>query len=69
MSSHPNPEVARRDVLRVLATGGIAAAATAAVLAPAAAESGTDNRKRRARYQANSPDVQNFYRVNRYPKK
>ena len=23
--------------------------------------------KRKARYEANSPEVQNFYRVNRYP--
>ena len=23
--------------------------------------------KRKARYQANTPEVQNFYRVNRYP--
>lgn len=69
MTNRVDQKVARRDVLRVLATGGIAAAATAAALAPAAAESGTDNRKRRARYQANSADVQNFYRVNRYPTK
>jgi hypothetical protein len=31
-----------------------------------AAEEPADE-KRKARYQANSPDVQSFYRVNRYP--
>ena len=70
MTNRVNPKVARRDVLRVLALGGVAAAATAAPLAPAAAgDSVTDREKRKARYQANSSDVQNFYRVNRYPTK
>ena len=29
----------------------------------------TNTEKRKARYQANSPEVQTFYRVNRYPAK
>ncbi len=39
-------------------------------LAPAtsSAESETVAEKRKARYQANSPEVQDFYRVNRYPR-
>jgi hypothetical protein len=61
--------VGRRELLRVLALGGVAAAASAAPLAPAAADSENDSEKRRARYQANAPDVQAFYRVNRYPAK
>ena len=35
---------------------------------PAAAQGVSDDEKRKARYQANSADVQNYYRVNRYPK-
>ena len=45
-----------------------AAAATAAPLAPAVADSERAE-KRKPRYQANSPEVQTFYRVNRYPAK
>jgi hypothetical protein len=57
--------VRRRDVLRAM-TAGVAIAAVgrldeAKALPPNAAE------KRKARYQPNSPEVQNFYRVNRYP--
>jgi hypothetical protein len=57
----------RRQFFRVLGAG--TAAASAAPLA--AAETGTANtaKKRRARYQADSPEVQTFYRVNRYPAK
>jgi hypothetical protein len=60
--------VPRRDLLRAMMGGAAAAAATNAV-APeaAAAKPRTSDGKRRARYQPNSPEVQNFYRVNRYP--
>jgi hypothetical protein len=55
----------RRDVLRTLGVGAAAAVgASTAPVEPAAAEK--DN-KRKARYQPNSADVQNYYRVNRYP--
>jgi gas vesicle protein len=58
----------RRDVLRATA-GAAVAAASAVLLAPAAAaaETETVREKRKARYQANSAEVQDFYRVNRYP--
>ena len=46
----------------------VSAAATAAPLAPAAADRPTP-KSSKARYQANSPEVQTFYRVNRYPTK
>jgi len=55
----------RRDLLRVLAAG--AAAASMGVSTPAQAGGFPD--KRKARYQADSSNVQNFYRVNRYPAK
>jgi hypothetical protein len=62
--------VGRRDFLRALGAGAGAAAVSAAPLAsPAQADSEGDAEKRKARYQANSADVQNYYRVNRYPAK
>ncbi len=75
MERRLNPDIGRRDLLRVLATGAGAVAASAAPLAaPAAAaaaerENADAAKKRRARYQPNSPEVQTFYRVNRYPAK
>lgn len=62
--------VRRRDLLRVLGLGAgaaAAAAATAPLVEPAAAQTESDAEKRKARYQPNSADVQNYYRVNRYP--
>jgi hypothetical protein len=56
---------ARRDLLRVLAIG--AAAATTSACASGEAVDFPD--KRRAPYQADSSEVQTFYRVNRYPAK
>jgi hypothetical protein len=58
----------RREFLRTLGAGATAAAASAGPLAETArADSETYDEKRKARYQANSPEVQTFYRVNRYP--
>jgi hypothetical protein len=64
-----NQNTRRRDILRVLAAGAGAAAASAAPLAAAAPQAADTAKKRRAWYQANSPEVQTFYRVNRYPAK
>jgi hypothetical protein len=58
-------KLARRDILRVLAIG--AAAATTSACASADADDFPD--KRKAPYHADSPNVQAFYRVNRYPAK
>jgi len=66
---NPNPMVGRRGVIRALASVGVAVTASAAPLARAAADSESNSEKRKARYQANSPEVQTFYRVNRYPAK
>jgi sugar (pentulose or hexulose) kinase len=61
--------VHRRDVLRALGVGaGAAVAGSATLVEPAAAQVSNDE-KRKARYQPNSADVQNYYRVNRYPTK
>ena len=61
--------IRRRDLLRAAAVAGIAGMSAAAVISARAAEAPKRNAqdKRRARYQANSAEIQNFYRVNRYP--
>ena len=69
MERRLNPDIGRRDLLRVLAAGAGAAAASAAPLAAAERENADAAKKRRARYQPNSPEVQTFYRLNRYPAK
>jgi hypothetical protein len=59
------PKVRRRDILRAVTAG--AAIAAVGRLDEAKALPPNADEKRKARYQANSPEVQNFYRVNRYP--
>lgn len=60
---------ARRDVLKAM-TGAGAAAVVVAVSEPAEAQQASErenrDERRKARYQPNSPDVQAFYRTNRY---
>jgi hypothetical protein len=59
----------RRRYLLGLGIAGVAAA-TASTMVPDRAAVKPDNPKdkRRARYQASSPEVRNFYRVNSYPR-
>lgn len=61
--------LARRDVLKAM-TGAGAAAMAVAVSEPAEAQQASEresrDERRKARYQPNSPDVQAFYRTNRY---
>jgi hypothetical protein len=59
--------VHRRDLLRLAIAGAGAVAASTVVPETAAAKPVNLNDKRKARYQANSPEVQEFYRVNSYP--
>ena len=59
--------IGRRDILRALTGMAAATAAGQAAPAPAAADTENNSEKRKARYQADSPEVQTFYRVNRYP--
>jgi hypothetical protein len=62
--------VGRRDFLRALGAGaGVAVTAAGPLVEEAAADGESTDEKRKARYQANSPDVQAYYRVNRYPPK
>jgi len=63
-------ELGRREFLRTLGVGTAAAAASAPLVSgPAAADTESNDEKRKARYQPKSPLVQTFYRVNRYPTK
>jgi hypothetical protein len=57
--------VRRRDLLRAMTTGIAVAAASHLDEAEAAPVSAVE--KRKARYQPNSAEVRDFYRVNRYP--
>jgi hypothetical protein len=71
MDDHLNPKIGRRDILRVLAVGAAASATGACTSAGAedSAKRPSFPDRRKARYHANSPEVQTFYRVNRYPAK
>jgi hypothetical protein len=59
--------IRRRDLLRFAIAGAGTAAATTLVPDPATAAPVNLADKRKARYQANSPEVRDFYRVNSYP--
>jgi hypothetical protein len=59
-------ETDRRQILRAIALA-TSAAAIGGASTPAQADAFPD--RRRARYDPNSPEVQTFYRVNRYPPK
>lgn len=67
MKAQGKLNLGRRQFFRVLGAG--TAAGTVGPLAAVATETVEAAKKRRARYQANSPEVQTFYRVNRYPAK
>jgi hypothetical protein len=57
----------RRDLLRLAMAGTGAALIGSQLSQPASAQSVDLKSKRRARYQADSAEVRNFYRVNSYP--
>ena len=59
----------RRQLLRAGIIGFIATTASALEPGTVAADTETNSEKRKARFQPNSAEVQNFYRVNRYPKR
>jgi hypothetical protein len=69
MKQQDKTKVGRRDFLRALGAGaGVAVTAAAPLATEAMADSENNDEKRKARYKANSAEVQTFYRVNRYPK-
>jgi hypothetical protein len=59
-------KLGRRDFLRAVGLGAGLAAVAAAPLATEAAATESDAEKKKARYNPNSEDVKNFYRVNGY---
>jgi hypothetical protein len=61
------PKIRRRDLLIAVTATGVAAAMGTKAHSSAATAGRRD--KRKPQYQANSPEVQDFYRVNRYPAK
>jgi hypothetical protein len=61
--------IGRRRLLRTGMIGFIATATGALESGTVAADTETSAEKRKARFQPNSAEVQNFYRVNRYPKR
>jgi len=67
MKQNPKMNINRRGLLRVALAGAGVTAAGAILPARALAKTVDMNYKRRARYQANSAEVRNFYRVNSYP--
>jgi hypothetical protein len=63
-------KIGRRDVLRALGAGaGVAVTTSSPLVREAAAAGESTEQKGKGRYQENSPDVQAYYRVNRYPTK
>jgi hypothetical protein len=67
MKHNPGRNIRRRDLLRVTVAAAGATAASTLLPEPAPAKPVDMTYKRRARYQANSAEVRDFYRVNRYP--
>jgi hypothetical protein len=59
----------RRDLLRAMLTTVAATAASTVAVDASAAPSTSSDDKRKARYRADSAEVKDFYRVNRYPVK
>jgi hypothetical protein len=66
MKAQDKTTVGRRNFFRLLGTGA-AAGAMAPLAKEAAADSETEDEKRKPRYRE-SNEVKNYYRVNRYPK-
>jgi hypothetical protein len=67
MRERPRMSVRRRDLFGVVLAGAAAAVADAVAAEPAAAQPIDTKYKRRSRYQPDSGEVRNFYRVNAYP--
>lgn len=68
MRSERKTAIDRRSFLRVLGAGAGVAATSAPLATQALADDESNDEKRKARYKANSAEVQTYYRVNGYPK-
>jgi hypothetical protein len=60
-------KLGRRSFLHAIGTGVVLASGVP-LATPVIADTENNDEKRKARYEANSADVQSYYRVNRYPK-
>jgi formate dehydrogenase region TAT target len=69
MSEQHKATMGRRQLLRAGMIGFVATAASTLETGIVAADTETNDDKRKARYQESSTEVQNFYRVNRYPRR
>ena len=69
MKRQQKATLGRREFFRALGGGVVLVAAAGSLAGEAGALPANYQDRRKARYQANSPEVQNFYRVNRYPAK
>jgi hypothetical protein len=66
MQDQDKSKLGRRDFLRVIGFGAGIAAAAASLVATEAAATETPEEAKKKRYNPNSEDIKNFYRVNRY---
>jgi hypothetical protein len=69
MNKRRKATLGRREFLRTLSAGVTLVAATGPLTGEARAATANYQDRSKARYQPNSPEVQNFYRVNGYPAK
>jgi hypothetical protein len=69
MTKQRKAMLGRRELLRTLGAGVTLVAAAGPIAGEARAATANYQDKNKARYQPNSAEVQNFYRVNRYPPK
>jgi hypothetical protein len=67
MKEQDKSKLGRRDFLRAVGAGAGLAVTAAAPLATEAVAAESDSDKKKARYKADSPSVQTFYKVNKYP--
>jgi hypothetical protein len=68
MKEKEKTTVARRDILRALATGtGVAAVCAGPLASNAVADTESSDEKRKPRYKE-TEHVKAYYRVNRYPR-
>jgi hypothetical protein len=69
MKNEPKAMTDRRTFLRALGGGAASVAVAESFTGEARALPASYQDRRKSEYQANSPEVQTFYRVNRYPAK
>jgi hypothetical protein len=69
MKKQAKARTGRREFLRALGGGGASVAVAGSFIGEARALPTSYQDRRKSEYQANAPEVQNFYRVNRYPAK